>query len=253
MGLRARAAGLFDHDDPNSLVSRLRRRRSQVLREIIEDVAATHGVCRVLAVGGEAGYWLHIFGADWLRSHGVEVTLLNHTDEYVGTPDPGLFSIVITDACHLPYEDHSFDLVHSNSVIEHVGDWERQRAFAEEILWVGLHYYLQTPARCFPLEPHVRFPWFQYLPSAARIWLFQHIALGSYPRVSREQAEAFDHELQLLTRRQLAALFPAGTLSRERLFGLTKSYMVRGSLKHTLACLRQDSQRRETRDFAPSY
>jgi hypothetical protein len=217
---------LFDYADPNSLVSRLRLRRSQLLRELIAHVTAVKGDCRVLDVGGEASYWLTIFGTDWLRANRVHVTLLNHTDEYVGTPDPELFAVVIADGCALPYGDNVFDLTHSNSVIEHVGDGQRQRRFSEEFRRVGLNYYLQTPARCFPLEPHVRFLWFQYLPSAARVWLFQHLSLGTYPRLSRERAEHFDRELQLLTRRRLRSLFPDASLHRESLFGLTKSYVV---------------------------
>jgi hypothetical protein len=217
---------LFNYTDPNSLVSRLRLRRSQRLRKLIADFTAAKGHCRVLDVGGESNYWTAIFGADWLRANRVHVTLLNHTDEYVGQPDPELFAVVIADGCALPYGDHVFDLAHSNSVIEHVGGALRQRRFAEEFRRVGSRYYLQTPARCFPLEPHVRFPWFQYLPSATRVWMFQHISLGSYPRVSRERAKHFDLELQLLTCRRLRSLFPDAVLRRERLFGLTKSYMV---------------------------
>jgi hypothetical protein len=228
-GVPTMVGSLFNYADPNSLVSRLRLRRSQLLRELIADVTVVKGDCRVLDVGGESSYWMAIFGADWLRANRVHVTLLNHTDEYVGTPDSELFAVVIADGCALPYGDQVFDLTHSNSVIEHVGDGQRQRRFAEEFQRVGRSYYLQTPARCFPLEPHVRFPWFQYLPSTARVWLFQHLSLGSYPRVSRERAEHFDRELQLLTRRRLSSLFPDAALRRERLFGLTKSYMVVGA------------------------
>ena len=152
---------------------------------------------------------------------------MNHTDEYVGRhPDPELFTIVIADACALPYSDHVYDLVHSNSVIEHVGEYGRQCRFAEQMRRVGRQYYVQTPARCFPLEPHTRFPWFQYLPSRVRAWLFMHMQLGTYPRLSRERAEYFDRELQLLTCRQVARLFPDAYVRRERLFGLTKSYMA---------------------------
>jgi len=219
-------SSLSNYADPNSLVSRLRLRRSQLVRELIADVTAVKGNCRVLDVGGEANYWLTIFGIDWLRANHVHVTLLNHADGHVGRPDPELFTVVIADGCALPYGDNMFDLTHSNSVIEHVGDGQRQRRFSEEFRRAGLNYYLQTPARCFPLEPHVRFPWFQYLPSAARVWLFQHLSLGTYPRLSRERAEHFDRELQLLTRRRLRSLFPDASLHRERLFGLTKSYMV---------------------------
>jgi hypothetical protein len=114
-------ASLFNYADPNSLVSRLRLRRSQLLRELIADVTAVTGDCRVLDVGGESSYWLAIFGTDWLRANRVHVTLLNHTLEYVGTPDRELFTVVIADGCALPYGDQVFDLIHSNSVIEHVG------------------------------------------------------------------------------------------------------------------------------------
>jgi hypothetical protein len=219
---------LFDYDDPNSFVSRLRKRRSHILRDMVEKVVLAKRQCHILDIGGEARYWLNTFGEEWLRRRAIHITMVNHSAEYVGSPVDGLFSIKIADACSLPYPNKSFDLVHSNSVIEHVGDCARQQAFAEETQRVGISYCLQTPARCFPLEPHVRFPWFQYLPSAARIWLFQHLPLGSYPRVSRAYAEQFDRELQLLTHRQLRELFPRGKIVRESLLGLTKSYMVVG-------------------------
>jgi len=216
---------LFDYADPASFVSRLRRRRSAHLRIIIEQIYP----CRILDVGGEAQYWINAFGVGWLRERLVHVTLLNHTTEYVGADlDPSVFCVVVADGCALPYPARSFDLVHSNSVIEHVGCRVRRIAFVRELRRVGRWFYLQTPARCFPLEAHTRFPLFQYLPSAARVWLFQHCRLGTYPKLSAERARAFDQELQLLTARELAGLFPAVTIRRERLCGLTKSYMVYG-------------------------
>ncbi|MBV9250437.1 MAG: methyltransferase domain-containing protein [Acetobacteraceae bacterium] len=219
---------LFDYDNPESFAYRLRRRRSHHLREMIERMASSRdGTCRILDVGGEDRYWLNIFGADWLRRNRVEIVLLNHTDEYVGrSPDPLIFSIVIGDGCALPYGDGAFDLAHANSVIEHVGERYRQRKFSEEIRRVARRYYVQTPARCFPIEAHTRFPWFQYLPAAARIWLFQHVSLASYPKVDAARARAFHEELRLLSHRQFALLFPEAMIWRERLFGLTKSYMA---------------------------
>ena len=50
---------------------------------------------------GSSSHWMAIFGADWLRANRVHVTLLNHTDEYVGTPDSELFAVVIADGCAL--------------------------------------------------------------------------------------------------------------------------------------------------------
>jgi len=219
---------LFDYDDPESFAYRLRRRRSYHLRALIERIASSQdGRCRILDVGGEDRYWLNIFGGDWLRQHRVEIVLLNHTDEYVSHAiDPLIFTVVIGDGCTLPYGDGVFDLAHANSVIEHVGKWERQRKFAKEICRVARRYYVQTPARCFPIEAHTRFPWFQYLPAGMRVWLFQHLSLASYPKVDAVRAQAFHDELRLLSHRQFALLFPDAMITRERLVGLTKSYMA---------------------------
>src|SRR5690625_6167879 len=62
----------------------------------------------------------------------------------------------IGDGCELSYEDASYDIVFSNSVIEHVGDWKRQQAFAREVRRVGKRLWIQTPAYECPLEPQSR-------------------------------------------------------------------------------------------------
>ena len=59
---------LAHYDDPNSLGSRLRRRRSFRIRRLIEATCAEQGECRVLDIGGEARYW-GAFDADYLRQH----------------------------------------------------------------------------------------------------------------------------------------------------------------------------------------
>lgn len=40
-----------------------------------------------------------------------------------------------------------FDLVYSNSVIEHLGTWEKQQAFAAEARRVGRGYWIPTPGQ----------------------------------------------------------------------------------------------------------
>jgi len=68
------------------------------------------------------------------------------------------------DACALPFPDESFDVVHSNAVIEHVGGRERQAAFVDEALRVGRRVFLTTPNRWFPVEVHTRLPLVHWLP-----------------------------------------------------------------------------------------
>ncbi len=68
-------------------------------------------------------YW-DIIGDDFLWQHNVWVTTGNLTMQENTKPD--LFSTASGDGYNLAYHDREFDLVHSNSVIEHVGhgnDW----------------------------------------------------------------------------------------------------------------------------------
>ena len=71
------------------------------------------------------------------------------------------------DACALPFPDGTFDVVHSNAVIEHVGGRDRQEAFVREALRVGRRVFLTTPNRWFPIEVHTRLPLVHWLPDAA--------------------------------------------------------------------------------------
>ena len=80
-------------------------------------------------------------------------------------------------------------------------------------------YYVQTPNRYFPIEPHYQLPFFQFLPERLRRALNKRFTLGWKEKGKWE-------EINLLTARDLRRLFPDGEIHRERLFGLTKSLMV---------------------------
>lgn len=65
------------------------------------------------------------------------------------------------DATNLSqYSDKSFDIVFSNSVIEHLYTKENQISMAKEVNRVGKNYFIQTPNYWFPIEPHWVFPSF---------------------------------------------------------------------------------------------
>src|SRR2546423_879242 len=105
------------------------------------------------------------------------------------------------------------------SVIEHVPPSDRGQV-AGEIRRVSGRYFVQTPNRWFPIEPHVLLPLFHLLPLRARRPLWR---LG----VSKDPFE----DVRLLGPRQLRKLFPDGVLVRERLGPLTKSLVIAGPVE----------------------
>ena len=108
---------------------------------------------------------------------------------------PGI-AYVQGDACALPFADGSFDVVHSNAVIEHVGGRARQEAFVREALRVGRHVFLTTPNRWFPVEVHTRLPLVHWLP--------ERLAGHAYDLAGKPWAR----ENHLLGPAELRRLFP---------------------------------------------
>jgi 2-polyprenyl-3-methyl-5-hydroxy-6-metoxy-1,4-benzoquinol methylase len=129
--------------------------------------------------------------------------------------------IVAGDARALPFEDGSFDVCFCSSVVQYVAIEERG-TFAAEIRRVADRYFVQTPNRWFPIEPHYLVPFFQFLPRRVQRWVNAHVGLGWRGRGSWT-------ETRMLTARELRRLFPDARIERERLYGLTKSLMaIRG-------------------------
>jgi hypothetical protein len=106
-------------------------------------------------------------------------------------------------------------------------DSEDQRRMANEVQRLAPRYFLQTPNRYFPIEPHFLFPCFQFLPLALRIWLVMHFEIGNYKKFTdRRQALEAVATIRLLTRKELEGLFPGAQIYEECFYGLVKSYIV---------------------------
>jgi hypothetical protein len=157
----------------------------------------------------------------------IRVTLLNLEHQGVSS---ARFVSASGDARSIPqFADRSFDVVFSNSVIEHVGGYDQQRRMANEIQRVGRRYFVQTPNKRFPLEPHFLFPWFQYFPVSVRAWMLNRFDVGWYKRIpDPAAARAEVKSIQLLTRARFSALFPGARIHEERIAGLTKSFVAIG-------------------------
>lgn len=137
------------------------------------------------------------------------------------------FQWVIADALRLPFRDKAFEVVFANSIIEHVGDTESRRTFAREIERVGLRYYVQTPNRWFPIEPHLWTPFIHFLPASVQKRLLRNFTVwGWLVRPTQQGCEEFVDQVRLLDARELQELFPRARIWRERVLGLTKSLIA---------------------------
>jgi 2-polyprenyl-3-methyl-5-hydroxy-6-metoxy-1,4-benzoquinol methylase len=100
----------------------------------------------VLDVGGGAFNWT-------LVSERPKLTIL---DVYDHSDKVKWAEYVVGDGCSTGFATASFDVVFSNSVIEHVGGIERQRQFAAECMRCGRGFFVQTPNKWFPFDTHTR-------------------------------------------------------------------------------------------------
>lgn len=211
---------LADNTDPTSLATRMRRRRFAFFVSLLGRVKRP---VRILDIGGTQEFWERMGGGGL---GDVRVTLLNLIARPTGSPR---FESVSGDARDLSeYPDASFDVAFSNSVIEHLGpDFADQRLMADEIRRVGKRYFVQTPNRHFPIEPHFLVPGFQFLPIRARTWALTHFNLGWYRKFGDVDAARREVEsIALLTEHQLRRLFPGANIYRERFIGMTKSFVA---------------------------
>jgi len=209
---------IADMREADSLITQLRRRRFALFRALLDRLPRP---VRLLDVGGTQFFW-EMMG--FRGDQGLEVTLLNLAP---GWTRPGFRSVVGDARDMRQFADQEFDVVFSNSVIEHVGTPDAQQQMANEVKRVGKRYFVQTPNRNFPLEPHFFFPGFQFLPLAMRIWLLQHFDLGWYKKIPDYTAARNEVEpIRLLSRREVTRLFPEGTLYQERFAGLTVSFVI---------------------------
>ena len=177
---------------------------------------------RILDIGGTPDCWQ-------LLPVRPRVVLLNtpRAKEDLG----GAEGWVAGDGRALPFRDGAFDLVFSNSVIEHVGDPASQQAFAREVARVGRSFWVQTPNRWFPVEQHLFTPLVHWLPRSWQRLLVPRVNLWSrlVPVTDDRRRFYIEHylsDIRLLGASDLKALFPGARLIRERLLGVTKSLIA---------------------------
>lgn len=201
-----------------------RRRRFAMIEPLLRQIHNEKGRCSVIDVGGREEYWSPVLPL--LSECNVHITVVNLEKTQ---PKPGRhFDFAYGNACDLAqYADQGFDLVHSNSLIEHVGRWDDMKRCAGEMRRLAKRYYVQTPYFWFPLEPHFRVPFFHWMPEQVRARLVRNFQVGYFNRAQTlDQAMQNVQSAVLLDKLQMIELFPDATVRFERVAGLPKSLIA---------------------------
>ncbi|KXK61052.1 hypothetical protein AWW66_15600 [Micromonospora rosaria] len=203
-------------DSPTSFGARRRARRAAWLSRTFPDLADMD----ILDLGGRVENWTRVP----VRPKRVHVVNL----EPLPTELPEWAEADHADACELPtaIRARRYDLVFSNSVLEHVGGYERRRRMAEAVRDLAPAYWVQTPYRYFPVEPHWVAPGMQFLPLPARVFVARKWPLAYNPGKPYELAMKQVLNTELIGRAEMRYLFPDAAIRGERLLGMTKSLIA---------------------------
>ncbi len=177
----------------------------------------------ILDVGGTENFWVQM---GFIERKDIQLTILNITEQEISAVDNITF--IKGDATDLGmFPNKSFDMVFSNSVIEHIPGTENRKKMAEEINRVSKRYFVQTPNYYFPFEPHFLLPCFQYFPLRIKLFLLKRFNMGWFTKCKddNEAMELLEFN-QLLKFRELKTCFPGCRIIPEKFLFLNKSFIA---------------------------
>lgn len=203
----------------DKLQLKLRRKRFDFFKSLLRLVDKP---IRILDIGGTFKYWETMDLEDLKDIH---ITLLNLE---LFEKKILIFKSVKGDARNLKnYKNQQFDVVFSNSVIEHLESFDDQKKMASETRRVGKRYFIQTPNYWFPIEPHYRVFGFQFLSKRLKTLIFRHFDIGIMKKIAdKNLAEKEAKRIRLLNLTKLKKLFPEANIYKEKILGLTKSIIM---------------------------
>lgn len=221
MGILSRLINVKDGSVNGGLSNGFRSKRFKYFEELVENI---EGPISILDVGGTPHFWKQ---RNWIGKERVTITVVNLTAEE--SPYENIRTVV-GDATNLEqYEDNSFDIVFSNSVIEHLFTLENQQAMARECQRVGKAFWVQTPNYWFPIEPHFHWLGWQWYPRSVRLAAIRRVKCGHRgPCPEMAKAVEIVDEVRLMTRKEMIEAFPEARMWQEKFAGLTKSYVAIG-------------------------
>ena len=206
-------------DEPGNIASGFRDARFRLFEELLAGLASP---VRILDLGGTNSFWERrgLAGGD-----DVTITVANLFEQEQIHDNVIPLTASVTELGEL--EDGSFDVVFSNSTIEHLFTWEAQREMAAAVRRLAPAYFVQTPNFWFPVEPHFLTVGWHWLPRRVRIGLIKRRRFGHRgPCATDAEAREMVEEVRILRPSEMLELFPDCRLHRERIGPLTKSLVA---------------------------
>lgn len=209
---------LFNNSKKDSFAIKFRKQRYSFFLSWLENIDSP---VTILDVGGTENYW-KMMGVD--EEFNTHISIVNTISTSMVNEK---ISHIIGNGCNLCLSNNSFDIVFSNSVIEHVGDLTSQNEMAQEVIRVGKNIFIQTPNKNSFLEPHFLFPFFQFLPKNWQIWLVKNFKMGLFKKQNTpDEARKLVESIRLLTKMEFLQLFQGAKCFTEKVFGMSKSYIA---------------------------
>ena len=206
--------------------------RGRRLRLFNQFMSGVTGPVRLLDLGGTVRFW-----EDWglAEQPMLDVTLVNnhdldkkHEDDPITLPN---IRRLRADVLTLTAADFSqYDVIFSNSLIEHLPGRHLQQQLAQAIIDSGRPDFLQTPNKRSPVDPHFPrpyVPFFAAYPRALQARLLTWSALGSGSAApSYEAALARLSNYYPMTVRDVRRMFPRAQVVVERPLGVPMSIIA---------------------------
>lgn len=207
---------LFDNTKPGSYANKFRKKRFKLFTELTHSMPKP---VKVIDLGGTVNFWKQM---ELTNPQDALITILNIEEENESLPN---VTFIKGDVCNPGISLKNFDLIFSNSVIEHVGSKEKREQMASVVISAGKSYFIQTPNYWFPFEPHFLFPFFQFLPRFFRIFLVKNFNMGWFRKTSdKKSAEEIVDSIYLVKLNEFRSLFPCVTIHKEKVFLFNKSF-----------------------------
>ena len=209
-----------DQNNENSISKKLRVKRFKFFSEFCKEL---HKPVNILDLGGSDYHWRD---SEFRSNKDFHITIVN--TEHQNTEGFNNLSFIKKDVTDLKFfDDNEYELVYSNSLLEHINNFTKQKILAEEIRRIGRHYFIQTPNYYFPMEPHFLFPLFQFFPDKLKTKLIMNYDLGWFKKETDIiKANELASSVRLLKESELKEIFPNSRIYYEKYFLLNKSFII---------------------------